>query len=239
MKTIKFNEKEYEVPTKWEEVTLRDQMVVSEIQDSETYIKSIALLAGYCRLPVNELKKANITEVTKLFELLSFVNTPMQEEPISTFRYKGEEWNVHDTLLNGEFQDFIAVETIMKNNGNNVYKSLPMLIAILAKKHGEHLDDYEDQLNERAEFFMELPITIANSLAVFFYSIANQHSTNMGVYSNLNEIVQSKIKECKNITKKQGGLPLRYRFLNLILRFYLKFLELNWTRFWHSSQSKK
>lgn len=237
MKTFKFKNNNYNVPTVWDEVTLKQQVEVSKIASKEQHIKQIALVAAYTGIDIHELKKTNIKELQPLFNLIKFVSEELPTEPIERFEYKGEEYNITDTLLNAEFQDFISLENIVKEYGDKEYEALPLMVAILAKKDGESLDDYD--IMERAKHFEDLPITIANRLKVFFYLLVNQSSINSDVYSNLNEVILKRINECKDTMKKQGGKGLRTRLYNGTLLKYTTYIEKGWNKYYTSLQSKK
>src|SRR5690606_22956783 len=87
-------------------------------------------------------------------------------KPIHEFTHNGQKYSVINHLLNAQSQDFISLMALEKDNEKHPWRGLAKKIAILAKKEGETLDDYDIQ--ERSNQFLDLSITIAKSLDSFF-----------------------------------------------------------------------
>lgn len=237
MKKITFQDKEYNVPTSWDEVTLKQQVEVSKVAKEQKHIKQIALVAGYTGIDIDVLKKTNIKELQPLFKHIEFVSQPINEEPIERFTHNGVEYSVTPTLLKSQFQDFISLENIVKEFEEREYEALPIMIAILAKKDGESLDDYD--IMQRSKAFEDLSITTANRLKVFFYLLVNQSLVSSEGYSNLNKVVQKKISDSKSTVKKQGGKGLLTRLHRGTSLSYMKSIEKAWNKYYTSLHSKK
>lgn len=226
MKKFKFKGKQYECPTSWDEVTLEMQIKVSEdAQEFKTdSTKLISLLSGYSGIPIDELKHSTPSEVSKLFKYLEFIKDPIPDKPVLSFTFNDEIYNVSNNLLEQEFQDYISLEAALQNNENDVYKSLPLIVAIMAKKDGETLDDYNPE--ERAEEFKKLPISTANGIAVFFYQSVNGLQISSQLFSNPQALIQMKKEEVESSLNKLGGGVLRSA-LRVVLRIYMKYLLRN------------
>ena len=230
MKKITLNEIEYKLPTMWTEVTLAQQILVTEYGDiySDPIMRKIAILSAYSTIDINVLKRSNINDLRDLFKAISFINTPMSEDGIIKFNFKSETYYIAQNLMDQDFQDYISLQNVQQQHKDNPTKSLPMLIAILAKKKKadgilETLDDYK--VEERAESFKELNISIANSIAVFFLKNYNVSQITSQLYSNPKEVIMMKMEEVQHIMNKQAGQGLRMKCVNGILRIYLWFIK--------------
>lgn len=225
-KKIQLNDKEYQCPSSWDDVTVADQIRIAEIATKHTGLTSqLQLISGYANIPVDEIKRTHINKLPKLVKHLSFINEPLSKEPISEFEHKGHKYYVMDTLLNGEFQDFISLEAAIANNKDKVYNALPLMVAILAKREGETLDSYD--VEERAKEFYDLPIEIANRLSTFFLNYATISQVNTPTFLNqfqkeTNQEAIKRLDELENTTKQLDGQGLRGRLQKKTLQEYLK-----------------
>lgn len=260
MKTITLNGKKYIIPEKWSEVTLRMQMKVSADTEKITLeqLKKYAILSGYIGIPVEELKRINISELNEVFKSLKFLNTEITTEPIIEFDFNGKHYYCGQNLVDMEFQDFISIENLLTEYSGHTYDALPTILAIMCKQKKkiyknkytgkilhiipirieekkdveetdgilETIDDYNVQ--ERAKEFMDLPITIAQSLSLFFSTSETMFSNSIQLFSNpenLKAITEKQIDEAMNTLKQLGGKGLLTRWLAGILRWYLKYIR--------------
>ena len=229
MKTITLNRIKYQCPTKWGDITLRQQIKVSQDADKEDNFKILALMSGYCDIPMDVLKKVRFSQVQKVFKNLAFLkDVEIPKKAIVDFEFKGEKYTIVDSLMNEEFQDWVSCETAFQNHKDNIWDALPYLIAVLAKREGESLDDYD--LDERAELLKDIPIDIANGISVFFSANVKLSKLSSLLYSNRNLIVQQKVEEVLSTLNKQDGGGLLTRWLRGILRWYTKYLKRVWMK---------
>jgi hypothetical protein len=233
MKQIELNGKKYTIPTKWEEVTLKMQMKVTE--DTEKIVledmKKFAILSGYAGIPIDELKKAKLTDIIKLFENVEFIAKPLPDTPILEFDFNGKHYYCGQNLVDMEFQDFISIENVIESYSGNTQNALPTILAIMCKQRKangvfESIDDYD--IMARAKEFENLPITIAHSLSLFF-------SRSVVLFSNLfqsfskpetqKEVIVKQIESVENTLKKLAGKELLTRCATGIFRIYLKYIR--------------
>ena len=168
MKKFRLDKVDYQVPTSWDEVTLKQQMQVSSDADNIKVeeLKKMAVISGYCNIPIEVMRKTSMNKLNNLWKHLTFLNEKLPEESIAEFNYKGDKYSIIEYLINNQFQDYVSLMTAQENHKDDLWNALPIMIAVLAKKEGETLDDFD--LDERAKHFEDLPITIANLLKVFF-----------------------------------------------------------------------
>jgi hypothetical protein len=229
MKQIQLNGIKYKCPTSWEDITIKDQIRVSQIAQEHTGLtKNLQLISGYANIPVEEIKTTHINKLTGLVGHLSFLSEPINEDPITEFEHKGHKYNIMPTLLEGQFQDFISLDTVMSNFKDDKYQALPMMIAILAKREGETLDDYD--VEERAKEFLDLPIDIANRIAVFFSQVETLSQINTLTSSSAyqEKIEQELIKQLdvlENTIRQSDGQGLLGRLQKWMSLKYVKYFK--------------
>lgn len=228
MKKFQLNKETYHIPEKWEEVTLKMRIKAEEdsleLVDNEA-LQRVAFISGYANIPLEVLRHTPMPKINKLFEYLKFTNDELPTKPIVEFTYKGEKYNVMDSIMNAEFQDWVSCQTAVDNNKETPHNALPLVLAILCKKEGETLDNYD--VEERAKHFMELPMTVVEPLRVFFYQIRNQSGLLSPSYSveGSERLVNAKAIYLKSILKRQVGLGWWKRLLSTILLKWTMFLE--------------
>lgn len=230
MKQIQFNNKKYECPTSWDEVTLEQQIKVSKDSALFTHdaTKKVAILSGYMGIEAEELRKADVRKVAPMFTHLQFLSEPIPDKLVGEFKFKGDTYHVSQNLIEQEFQDFVSLENIMNDTEGNIMEALPYIVAILAKKvkedgSFESMDDYD--VEKRAEEFRKLPISIANGISVFFCTNESLSTVTTLLSSNPNQIVQAKVNEVLTTLKPQAGMGLPMRLLTGIMRRYLRYIK--------------
>lgn len=243
MKKIEFKGETYTIPTSWNDITLDKQIQVSrdEKEYKNDYTKKLAIISGYCDIPVEVIKKSKPSEAAQLFNYMKFISQDRPKDAVTEFKFKGDTYYVAQNLAEGEFQDYVSMETAIQNNEGKLYEVTPYLMAILCKRKKddgqlETLDDYD--INERAEMFKQIPITIAEPLALFFYQLEKVSKINSLLYSNPQVVIQKKIEEVENSMKGQVGKGLLSRLLIMILRKYVRFIKKDVMKSLNSTRSK-
>jgi hypothetical protein len=162
--------KEWNVPTKWEDLSLKTY------QDIERYYKNgdkefnvidvLDILTDKTRDEINELP-AEFLE-TILTHLSFLATAPKVDEPSNKITINGETYavNVMEKLKVGEY---VAVDTILKNDRHD-YASI---LAVLCRKQGEVYDSkYEAEIFEdRKKMFEEQPVVKILPIVNFFLQL--------------------------------------------------------------------
>lgn len=249
MKKIIYKEKEYNVPQNWWDVKLKDQIKVSD--DLKLFkndlTRKFAIISGYGGIDVKLLKSLNLKNkdnfkfIQEVSNCLDFTSQPIPTiKDKSKFKFKGELYHVSQNLLTVEFQDYVNMQVALQNVGNDTYKALPQLIAILAKRmindKIETIDDYD--IIQRAIEFEELPVPIAESIRVFFCRSMKLSNTLSLLSSQPIQVIQMKVKEVEDILKKLDGKGLLMKLLIGTLKIYVRFINHNAGKFLNTTQSK-
>lgn len=241
MKKFRFKNKQYTIPENWEEVTLEQQIQVSEIASKNPTIKMLGILSAYTGIPVNELKKTKTTKLTDVLKKLKFINDPIPNTPIIEFSFEGDYYYIGENFLEQEFQDYVSIQTIIAEHEDNIWKATPHILAIMAKKEGESLDDYN--VNERAEKFKKLPLNIVNGVNTFFLSnlIGSKIYTQLYSKETVSKLVEGKEKELNNSINKleqQRGGKWYTRLLDTIFIKLIKSSKKGLVKYYNSTLSK-
>ena len=244
MRKIKLNNKTYQVPENWDEVTLEMQMKISADTDAIQVeeLKRYAILSGYANIPIDVLKAAKITDLQQLFKSLEFINTPLEEKPIIEFDFRDKHYYMGQNLVEMEFQDFISIENVIEENSGHTYNALPTILAVMCKTKKENglletIDDYN--VLDRAILFKKLPLPIAHNLSLFFSQSVSLYSSSFQLYLNpeIQKVeVQKQIDLVENTLKEWDGKGLLTRFVRGILRYCLRYTRRKLDRLYTSSQ---
>lgn len=239
MKEIKFNGNTYSCPESWDEVTIGMQQEVESVASIQKHVRMLGVIAGYTGIPIKELKEAKILDVNQVMESLTFMKDKIPPNKELKWEFEGQTYKVDKNVGDMEFQDFVSIQTILSDYKDRYYDALPILCAILAKREGEKLDDYDPI--ERAETFKKMPLSVATSIAAFFllkgnYSKVATHLSSPIVQRNILRAKVNDIKATLSPLGQERGGKLRTRLLLGILRLYMKFLERRLRKYYNSMQ---
>lgn len=242
MKTIMFNEKEYQCPECWCEVSLGMLIKTSELNDILVDAPIVAIVAGYTGIPTQELKLSNLSEISPILEILDFIYEEYKPVPSNSFEFKGKLYSTKPDLAECNFEDWVSIQTILYNNRDNPVMGLPKIIATFCKQEGETLDSFD--LEDRAKYFMDLPLPTAKDIEGFFLSnlIAYKSISQLSsiikeqeklILSTLTELDSTMIKR-----KEQSGTSFFTKFQISIYRMYIRYLKRGLERYFNYGPSK-
>ncbi len=166
MITISVNNIDYNIPESWSDTTVKQHIDITEMKDRDESFRNVHMIHTYTGIPMELIRKMNVTDFHILINIMSFLKSPVLDKPINSFEFSGCTYYLVESMLKGETQDFLSVESVRKRFKDNEAKALPYIIAIVAKKEGESLDDYDPE--KRAIDFLQLNYEIANSVWFFF-----------------------------------------------------------------------
>jgi len=225
MKTIIFNQKQYDVPEKWEDVKVGMLVKSAELSELLGDAPLIAIMSAYTGIPLQQLKSDKSKEAHEVMDTMSFIAEPYEAKPETSFEFNGSTYSCPETLTSQPFEDWVSVQTVLHNNREHQEQSLPKLIAIMCKKDSESIDDFD--LDDRAKEFLELPMTCAKDIECFFLHSLRAYKSVTLLSSTQNEvetIVLHKVDELQNTMKTrkaQSGLSFGTRLLIGYLQIYL------------------
>lgn len=215
MKRVILNGLEYNIPTSWEDITIKDYQRIykqigiynesvkkEKINEFDDVMEIIKLISVYSSIPEKELKIANINDVVGIINDMSFIKDEIPSKQIVEFKFKNKTYNVIQSLHKQQFQDYVSLENIIQR-GNNV-ENMHYILAIMAREGvDETLDDYD--VDERAKEFLNLDIITANNISVFFSSLEKVYTQISTLYSHPKEVIQMKAQEVMNSLNALDG----------------------------------
>jgi hypothetical protein len=231
LKTILINGNSYSIPKSWDQVSIEQQLTVERLTIEQPELKSMAVIAGYTNSKIEQIKHLHLNDVKLLLNELSFIGEPIPVIPTTDFEHRGNKYSILKTLLKSEFQDFLTIETLLDNHKGKEYQALPFIIAVLAKKEGESLSDYD--LESRSKEFLDLPITIANNIYLFFCTIGKISSIDSHkILKEMDQDLNVSMNYMINMVRKLNGGQWSIRLLRVLLLIYLKSLKKNWKAYY-------
>lgn len=221
MKEIVFNNKTYQCPTSWDEVTIEMLIKASELSEFLEDAPIIAIISAYTGIPVKELRVQNVNAVNSVVECLSFINAQYVPVPSTGFDFNGCRYECEADITNQKFEDWVSVQTCLFNYKDEQHRALPRLLAILCKKDGETLADFD--LNHRTTEFMKLPMTKAKDVEGFFLHSLNAYKglTLLSSMTNVQqELILHKVQELQNTMKRLKAHTGMFSGTRLLIGLY-------------------
>lgn len=190
----------YNIPSKWEEVTLKQFQQILELENKND---NLAILAIMLNKTKEEVQQMPAKVLTLFIGKLDFFKEEPKVESNNSIEVDGEIYliNVKENLKFGEYCDFNEILQYDRNN-------YAYMLAILCRKEGEVYDDkfIAEKLNKRKEMFENIPVTEALKTINFFFQKYISLETNTMNYSTaLKEEVQSLLAESIKDLRKNGG----------------------------------
>lgn len=206
--------KEWTVPTKWEDITLKQYEDISRYYgDKDKKFDMRDVIHILCNKTVDEVNELPVDFLEEIMDILAFLQTPPKErEATNKVVVNGETYqiNVQNKLKTGEY---IASETVMKEDKYN-YSAM---LAILCRKEGEVYDSkFENEMvEERIKMFEKVPITDLLGVVAFFLNLLVMLETRTQLYTMAKEAVDL---ERQNILDLQKNGEVSKLYTKYVMR---------------------
>ena len=194
MLKVKLNEKEYEIPEKWEEVkfskfldfynltkTFKTQEQLEEefkeMGDTKDLYMSLdnlksntKMISYWTGISEEDVAMCDLDEVAEVLKDLAFLNEQYHPIHIDSFVFNEEKYFLPEIGMGKQtFGQYVEAEQLEINNAKldkGRIEVMPEQVAILCKKEGEsHIDD--DEVDKRAIMFKELDMATVWDVAFF------------------------------------------------------------------------
>lgn len=242
MKPYKFDGKQYQIPEKWEDVTVAMLIKAAELSELLDEAPIIAIISAYTGIPVKDLRLSLSSEVQEIIAIMSFISEPYEPKMATEFDFDGRHYACEDDLRKQKFEDFVSIQTALHNHRDEPTRALPKLLAIYCKQEGETLDDFD--LDERSKEFEALPMTIAKDIEAFFLHSINAYRGIMWLSSTTDiqkELVLHKLDELQSTAKQFKGRTGMFSGTRLqigVLQIYLWWARKVLVRYFNSIPTK-
>lgn len=167
----------YNIPSKWEDVTLKQFQQILNLQDKNDNLAILAIMLGKTKEEVQQLPSKVLT---LFYKNLSFFKNEVKVEADNKLTINNELYiiNDKDNMKVGEYADFNEILQYDRNN-------YAYMLAILCRKEGEIYDDkyIAEKLEQRKEMFENIPVTEALKTVNFFFQKYISLGMNTEIYS--------------------------------------------------------
>ena len=214
MLNIEINNKEYNIPNKWEEMTLdyycgiyeiiKKYQITEDEQNSENdltkYIASQEnkmyrdLFVYMTKIDEKTMKNVPISDVFSVIECLEEIMEEYKPKGLDYFEFENEVYYFPlDFLRTGTFGDYIESQQLEMNTQylkNGRFDILPEQMAILCKKVDEEVD--LDDIDEKAKKFRGLTMDIVWEFSFF---LNKRTLASLNVIKTFSEMVEQKVSQ--------------------------------------------
>ena len=214
MLNIEINKKEYNIPNKWEEMTIEYYCglleIIKKYQVKEEEEESENDLTKYHIMQENKMYKelfiymtgisekvmANVpmTDVTAVIECLNEIMEEYKPKGMDYFEFEGNMYYFPiDFLRTGTFGDYIESQQLEMNTQylkNGRFDILPEQMAILCKQVDEEVD--LDNIDEKAKAFRRLTMDIVWEFSFF---LNKRTMASINVIKTFSEMVEQKVSQ--------------------------------------------
>ena len=214
MLNIEINKKEYNIPNKWEEMTLDYYCglynIIKKYQITEEEENSDNDLTEYILMQENKMNKelfiymTGISEkvmqnvpmdnVVAVIECLNQITEQYDPKGFDSFEFEGDIYYFPiDFLRTGTFGDYIESQQLEMNTQylkNGRFDILPEQMAILCKQVDEEVD--LDNIDEKAKAFRRLTMDIVWEFSFFLNKRTLQ---SISVIKTFSEMVEQKVSQ--------------------------------------------
>lgn len=167
----------YNIPSKWEDVTLKQFQQILNLQDKNDNLAILAIMLGKTKEEVQQLPSKVLT---LFYKNLSFFKNEVKVEADNKLTINNELYiiNDKDNMKVGEYADFNEILQYDRNN-------YAYMLAILCRKEGEIYDDkyIAEKLEQRRIMFENIPVTEALKTVNFFFQKYISLGMNTEIYS--------------------------------------------------------
>lgn len=164
MKQIELKGKNYNFPTSWDDITVRQLMEIEELNDESADMQKLSKIAAILLdVEKDEILGLEIDEfLTLLNEVADVMSSKQTTKYQSNITLDGISYRARniEEFNTREFTDFDTLSADGKKN-------LPMLLALIYHSEDEGAD-YVKETQEKAEKFLNLPASIAIEAVRFF-----------------------------------------------------------------------
>ena len=214
MLNIEINNKEYNIPNKWEEMTLdyycgiyeiiKKYQITEDEENSENDLtKYIAnqenkmyrdLFIYMTKIDEKTMKNVPISDVFAVIECLEEIMEEYKPKGLDYFEFEGDVYYFPlDFLRTGTFGDYIESQQLEMNTQylkNGRFDILPEQMAILCKNVDEEVD--LDDIDEKAKKFRGLTMDIVWEFSFF---LNKRTLASLNVIKTFSEMVEQKVSQ--------------------------------------------
>jgi hypothetical protein len=179
-------EKVYDIPTNWEDVTVKtfiEIVKLDEKKDINDLNKVMKLMEILTNIPNDDVELLPVESFMEIQKCFSFVKTDVEKKMKDSIVINGEEYWVKNNFNDLTMGESITIETLLQEVKNPVY-ILDKLLCLFLRKKKENgkLESFKTTfLTDRIDIFRNAPITDVYNNLIFFSSGGNILKNDMKV----------------------------------------------------------
>jgi hypothetical protein len=224
----------------FKELTLRSyyslQKILNQLNDKEAEFKVVECLTG---CPIEQLKKLTYTNWLIIWEetqliINSLVGNTEEIKPILEFKKAKYGFPTPESMTIGEFAD-LEILFAADDFQSRLHEAAAILYRPIVKQSGEIItvEEYDaEKCRERAEEFLDLPISAIRSANSFFLHYAHLSLNNIAVslsqMPEMQRISQKDQEALQNILLQESGGISSIPFLEKTLSNFQKLRHLDY-----------
>ena len=205
MDNIKYDFGDYNTPTKWEDITLKQLQDLEALYDGED-VKVTDLISVLCSKDKEELDQLPIQFTEMIVEAMAFLQTPIPEQkPTNTITINGDVYKVH-TDRELKTLEAISAQKMIDADKHN-YAGV---LAIVCRKEDEIYDSkFENEiLPDRIALFESQPAIKVKPIIDFFLRIWLLRTMPTAISSSFGEKLEELARDTE-ILQRDGGISRR------------------------------
>lgn len=195
MKEFRLNEKDYKMPTNWEEMTLRHYINLAKLEESRTeYLLGelylLKMIESLCLIDnEDDLNDLTLDIVAELSAALSFLQEQPKWNNTKDININGVDYVFPTDLNKLTMGEYISMKTFQENSKTDA-DAIPYILAIILRP-GKKVVDQESgkeiwvqekfsvaNLEHRKELFMDIPAQDLMGQVGFFLTGKKSFTTN-------------------------------------------------------------
>lgn len=212
---------DFEIPSGWHEVTLKQFIDISKDLD---YLEMFSVLSG---IELETIKQCKPEEVAYIVEQLEELYNPKElenlTEHVEEFELNGVTYKVNPNLINEKAGQWWDMKKLEAQAQDNPIEFVPMLVSMLSRPEGEEYD--YTKAKERSELFLNLDVLTAFKIRTFFLSSQLVSLINSNRYLKKNTPLKRILQGMGNFLKSSVRYLLSFHWLKNTLRYALSLVR--------------
>jgi hypothetical protein len=212
---------DFEIPSGWHEVTLKQFIDISKDLD---YLEMFSVLSG---IELETIKQCKPEEVAYIVEQLEELYNPKElenlTEHVEEFELNGVTYKVNPNLINEKAGQWWDMKKLEAQAQDNPIEFVPMLVSMLSRPEGEEYD--YTKAKERSELFLSLDVLTAFKIRTFFLSSQLVSLINSNRYLKKNTPLKRILQGMGSFLKSSVRYLLSFHWLKNTLLYALSLVR--------------
>ena len=175
--------KTYNIPTSWEEVTVKQftQLYRYKNDNLNELLAAVNLISAISGIDQNVLLQMEIDDFKILTTQVSFITTEVPKVDVDYLEVGEDKYYLYTDFNRLTTGEVITIETLLDSSDFDVHKILSDLLCLFLRKKDENgkFEKFTTDMLKRKETFLDLPISQVYHVFGFFLNGGNSLQNNM------------------------------------------------------------